>query len=166
MRRILVFLLVFALAIPALAFAARAALGDGGLVVRDANGTVVVQGKGLIYGHIERGALTVVGEYKPDDATAPSISGARMGFNANLDVVYSGRDVRFMFPGGKYTLRFDGLGIDISAVGKGVVVATGFSTLDGGELSVNGGKLVALGPNPIKLAYGGNSVSGGKSQQP
>jgi hypothetical protein len=163
MRRILLLLLVFAFATPALALAARSALGDGGLVVRDANGTVVVQGKGLIFGHIERGALTVVGDYKPDDATAPSVSGARMGFNANLDVVYSGKDVRFMFPGGKYTLRFDGLGIDISAVGKGVVVASSFSALDGGELSVNGGKLVALTPKPTNLNYGGTTVGGGKS---
>jgi hypothetical protein len=160
MRRVLLLLLVFALTVPALALAAQRALGDGGLAVRDANGTVVVQGKGLIYGHIERGALTVVGEYKPDDATAPSVSGAKMGFNANLDIVYSGRDVRFMFPGGKYTLRFDGLGIDISAVGKGVVVASGFSTLDGGDLSVNGGKLIPLGPKPIQASYG---TSGGKS---
>jgi len=163
MRRLALSLLVLALALPPVGLAARSAIGDGGLVVSDANGTVVVQGKGVIFGHIERGALTVVGEYKPDDSTAPSVSGAKMAFNANLDVVYSGRDVRFMFPGGKYTLRFDGLGIDISAVGKGVVVATGFGSLDGGTISVNGSKPVALGPRPTTANYGTSTVLGTKS---
>jgi hypothetical protein len=163
MRALVLSLLFLALAIPPIAAAGRSAFGDGGLVVSNANGTVVVQGKGVIFGHIERGALTVVGEYKPDDTTAPSVSGARMAFNANMDVVYSGRDIRFMFPGGKYTLRFDGLGIDISAVGKGVVVATGFGSLDGGTISVNGAKAAALGPRPTTVSYGLSTVAGTKT---
>ncbi len=69
---------------------------------------------------------------------------------------YSGSDVRFVFPNGHYTLRLDGIGIDISAVGKGQVTATGTGTSDNGTMSTNGGKPLPLGPAAITLSFGAN----------
>jgi hypothetical protein len=164
MRRLSLLLLLTALVLSPLALAARTAPGDGSLVVSNANGTVVVWGKGLIYGHFSRGALTVI-DYKPDEATAPSVSGAKMKpLTADLSVVYSGSDVRFLFPGGKYTLRFDGAGIDISAVGKGVVLVNGAGSGDDGSFTVNGAKSQPIGVAALSATYGGKTLNaaGGK----
>jgi hypothetical protein len=161
MRRAGLLVLCFLLALPALALTARAASGDGSLVVTRADGTVLVRGKGLIYGHFEQGKLTVV-DYKPDGVTVPSVSGAKWRLApGRLDVVYQGTDVRFLFPSGKYTLRFEGTGIDISAVGKGSVQVIGAGSSDDGSYSVNGGKPVAIGFSAVST-FNGSEQSRGK----
>jgi hypothetical protein len=144
MRRLTLLLLLSALAVPSLAFALRTGPGDGSLVVSKADGTITVQGKGVIFGHFDRGTLTVL-DYKPDDNTAPSVSSAKMKpITAKLSVVYSGSDVRFLFPGGKYVLKIDGAGVDISAVGKGKVQVVGTGLPDDGSISVNGSKPLSV----------------------
>jgi hypothetical protein len=154
MRRLSLSLLVAALALLALGLSAWAAPGDGSLVVTNANGSVIVQGRGLIYGHVDRGTLTVL-DYKPDDITAPSVSGGKMKLAAGtLDVVYSGSDMRFLFPGGRYTLRIEGVDIDLSAVGKGVVTVAGSGSLDDGSFSVNGAKGQSITLRPASALYG------------
>ena len=44
--------------------------------------------------------------------------------------------MRFLFPGGNYTLKFEGTGIDLSAVGKGTLKVTGKSAFDDGTVAV------------------------------
>jgi hypothetical protein len=166
MRRLLFFLLVFALALPALALAARSAPGDGSLVVTNANGTILVKGKGLIYGHLEQGKLTVV-DYKPDGITVPSVSGAKWKLApGTLDVVYVGSNVRFLFPVGKYSLRIEGEGIDISAVGRGSVQVIGAGTADDGTYSVDGGKPVAIGFGDAATFTGNDQGRGNSGNAP
>jgi hypothetical protein len=139
MRKLWVVLLASLSLLPAAAFAERGSSGDGSLVVSGANARLTVTGHGLIFGHLDRGSITVVGDYKPDDNTAlSSVSGARMKL-AGDNVVYVGSNVRFLFPGGRYTLIVDGTGIDISAVGTGKVTALGKFTPDDGTVSVDGG---------------------------
>ena len=58
--------IAIALALPALAVAAELATGDGSLGVTGANGTIVVQGHGVIYGHFDPGRCSC-SSYKPDD---------------------------------------------------------------------------------------------------
>lgn len=140
MRKLILVLLAGALVIPAAALAERAAQGDGSLVVTGATGRLVVSGHGLIYGHIANGSIIVVGDYKPDDATSlSSITGARQSI-VGKNVAYSGTDVRFYFPAGQYTLIFEGTGIDISAVGRGTISATGVGEPDDGSFVIDGGK--------------------------
>jgi hypothetical protein len=55
------------------------------------------------------------------------------------NVIYSGSDVRFYFPGGRYTLTVTGTGISISAVGSGSFSAIGASAPDDGSFTVDGG---------------------------
>ena len=163
MRRLCFLLLLTALAIPASALGARGAPGDGSFVISRANGAIVVQGKGLIYGHFDRGTLTVI-DYTPDDILVPSVSGAKKPrlVPGSLDVVYAGGDVRFLFPSGKYTLRIEGFGIDISAVGKGIAQVAGSGSFDDGTFSVNGGKGVDIGLRPMWTGFGpGEKVGGG-----
>jgi|tagenome__1003787_1003787.scaffolds.fasta_scaffold20783397_2 hypothetical protein len=156
MRRLTLLLLLSALAAPSLALALRSGPGDGSLVVSNADGTITVQGQGVIFGHFDRGTLTVL-DYKPDDTTAPSVSSAKMKLlTTKLNVVYSGSDVRFLFPGGKYTLKVEGAGVDISAVGKGKVQVVGTGLPDDGSLSVNGAK-------PVSVTLTGSASFGGAS---
>ena len=144
MRKLCLILLATLILLPAAAFAERGASADGSLSVSDASGRLVVSGHGVIFGHLDRGTITVVGDYKPDNNTAlSSVSGAKMKFTGG-NVVYSGSDVRFLFPGGRYTLIVEGTGIDISAVGSGKFVATGKGLPDDGTFSVDGGPLQSV----------------------
>jgi hypothetical protein len=159
MRRIALILLALTLALPVAATAARAASGDGSLVVTNADGSITVQVKGVIFGHFDRGRMTVL-DWKADNPNALlSVSSAKMDFKgAKLNVVYSGKDVRFLFPAGSYTLRFDGAGIDLSAVGKGTLSVTGktSSTGEDGVVSVNGAKAIPL---PSIAIFGGSTLA-------
>src|SRR6476659_953401 len=127
MRRICLILLVSAFAAPVAALAADRTSGEGSLVFSDANGTIIVQGKGLIFGHFDQGALMVL-DYRPDDPNASiTVSGSRVRV---VKGTYSGSDIRFLFPSGRYTLELIGTGIALSAVGKGSVSVTGAGTND------------------------------------
>jgi hypothetical protein len=155
MRRIALVLLALALGLPAAASAARSAPSDGSLVVSNADGVLTVQVKGVIFGHFDRGKLTVV-DYKTDTPNALlTVSGAKMDLKgAKANVVYSGNDVRFLFPSGTFTLRFDGSGIDLSAVGRGSLKASGKGSFDAdGTVAVNGQKATPL---PSVAVFGGS----------
>jgi hypothetical protein len=157
MRRICLFLFLSLLVVPAAAVAADRAVGDGSLAVTGASGTIIVQGKGVIFGHFDRGTLMVV-DYKPDDPNAViSVTGAKPVNNRGT-IVYPGSDVRFLLPSGRYTIEVIATGIDVSAVGsRGIVGATGFGTLDDGTYAVNGGKPVPLTTASASQAFGSKS---------
>jgi hypothetical protein len=161
MRKLCLLLLAGLLVLPAAALAELGVANGGSLVVSNANAKLTVSGHGLIFGHLDRGTITIVGDYRPDDNSAlSSVSGARMRFTGN-NVVYSGSDVRFLFPGGRYTLVVEGTGIDLSAVGTGKLAAVGRGFVDDGTVSVDGGV-----PQSIDLVdlvwYGKNGNGVGK----
>ena len=160
MRRICFILLVTALATPVAASASGRASGDGSLAVTGASGTLVIKGRGVIFGHFDQGALIVL-DYTADDSfgsTSPTVTAAKSKV-VRTGGTYAGTDVRFLFPAGRYTIEFVGLNIDISAVGKGFVSVTGAGTLDDGTIAINGGK-----PQPVLKAapaewFGGLSAN-------
>src|SRR5205814_10595284 len=97
-------------------------------------------GQGPSFGRPDVGTITVVGNYKPDDnAALSSVSGAKMKVTGG-NVVYTGSDVRFLFPGGRYTLVVDGAGFDLSAVGTGKLTAVGKGSAEDGWVTVDGGR--------------------------
>jgi hypothetical protein len=165
MRRLLLILLVVLIALPAAATAGRRAPADGSLTIRNASGKVVVQGKGLIYGYLERGSLTV-SAYVPDGLAVPSVSGARLAFAGNrLTAVYTGKRIRFLFPGGAYSLRFEGYGLDLTGVGTGQVQALGLGPAQAvgfgtpaaasrGTIAVDGERPVPVGSELLTTTYG------------
>jgi hypothetical protein len=164
MRKLCLLLLAGLLLLPAAAVAERGGSSGGSLVVSDANARLTISGHGLIFGHLGRGTITVVGDYKPDDNTAlSSVSGAKMKFTGS-NVVYTGSDVRFLFPGGRYTLIVDGTGIDISAVGTGKLAAVGKFFGDDGTVAVDGGMPQAVDSVSV-VTYGkGNSSNAAKAK--
>ena len=114
-----------------------------------------MQVKGVIFGHFDRGKMTVL-DYKADTLSAlPTVSSAKMDLKgAKANVVYSGKDVRFLFPSGSFTLKFEGSGIDLSAVGKGTLQLTTRGTDDDGTVAVNGVKTTPL---PAVATFGGST---------
>ena len=68
MRRQGAILVASLLALSAAATAGHAGVGDGSLVVTAANGRLALSGRGLLFGHLDRGSITIVGDYRPDDA--------------------------------------------------------------------------------------------------
>ncbi len=157
MRRICLIMLVLALAVPAAAVAADSTAGDGSLAVVGASATIVVQGKGLIFGHLLQGTVMVV-SYKADaPGTGLSVTGAKPRLVPGASV-YTGSDIRFLLPAGRYTIELIGSGINVSAVGRGIVEATGFGTPDDGTLAVNGGKPQPVTTADLSQAFGGKSA--------
>ena len=69
--------------------------------------------------------------------------------------MFAGSDVRFLLPSGRYTLELIGVDCDISAVGRGSIVATGLGSPDDGTYSVNGGKPQGLALVPTDDTFGG-----------
>jgi hypothetical protein len=158
MRKLCLILLASLLLLPAAASAERVAAGDGSLVVKNASGRLTLSGHGLIFGHIDRGTVTIIGEYRPDSHSAlSSVSGAKLRLVAG-NVVYSGTDMRFFFPGGRYTLVLEGVGIDLSAVGNGKFSAVSKNLADDGTYAVDGDP-----PQSIDSATGVIAYDGGRS---
>jgi hypothetical protein len=157
MRRLSLFLFILLL-VPSAAFGAGVAAGDGSLAVSGASARIiVVVGSGLIYGHIDQGTLTVF-YYRPVDTSTAQVSGTITKAPVGTATLYSGSDIRFLLPNGRYWVRMDGSGIDISGVGKGTVSAIGAGTGADGAMTTNGGKALPLGVTPTTLVFGGGNA--------
>ena len=160
MRKLCLVLLASLLLVPAAAFAELGTSGDGSLVVSNAVAKLTVSGHGLIFGHLDRGSITIVGDYRPDDNTAlPSVSGAKLRFTGS-NVVYTGTDVRFLFPAGRFVLILDGTGIDVSAVGTGKLTAVGKGSPDDGSVTVDGGTPIEVDNVLGTVTWGKGNAAG------
>jgi hypothetical protein len=156
MAKLCVIAVLLALAAPAAALGAPSAKGDGTVALTSASGTIWVKGSGVIYGHFDSGTLVVL-DYRPDDPTSvPAVSGSKLRMIRDS---YTGTDVRFLLPPGRYSIELVTDDLNASGVGKGSVVATGLGTPDDGTLSVSGGKPLPLGPSAIALLFGGSRTS-------
>ena len=142
MRRLLLIPALLALTLPALAGARPTAPGDGTLTLKNASGKVVIQARGGVIGRFDQGALTVR-DPNPDDELEAIVTGAASKRLVNDFVtVYSGKNIRFRFIGGRFkiTLWKTTTGIDLSATGKGTVTLQAGGSLDDGTYSFNGEK--------------------------
>jgi hypothetical protein len=140
MRRLSLTLLCSLIVVPA-ALAGAQAAGDGVLELRAVDGTVVVTGKGVVWGQMDKGRLAV-NDVLPGDGD-PLVSGyeQKLPGICGTCTIYTGRDIHFRVTGGKYRLAFHGTGIDFSAVGVGSAQLTGeVTSLDTGYYAIDGGK--------------------------
>jgi hypothetical protein len=148
MRRLSLILLFCLIAAPA-ALAGASAPGDGVLELRAVDATVLLAGKGVVWGQMDKGKLGV-NDFVPGDGEI-FVSGWERKVAGSCDTctVYFGRDIHFRVTGGKYKLFFDGSGIDLSAVGVGSAQLTGHVTADDtGDWALDGGKpaVIPVGP--------------------
>jgi hypothetical protein len=156
MRRLSLILLASLAILPAAAFAARSAVGDGVLELRAANGGVTMTGKGVLWGQMDHGYVRVV---DTDPSTKPPlISGAEHVYLAtdNPDaLIYSGADIRFRVTGGKYKLHFKGSGIDLTAIGVGIGDLAGNLVADDtGDYALDGGKWLPVPTVRTSVPFG------------
>ena len=144
MRRLLIFALLAALVVPAVAAAGNRGSSDGTLSVRDGRGVVTIQGRGAVIGSFLSGSVRFVDPID-GDGTGPIVSGEE--FHREIDDatdVYRGTKVRFRNIGGTFKIVVRGRGINLSFVGKGSVTLDGAATDDDGAYAVNGGDYVAI----------------------
>jgi hypothetical protein len=98
---------------------------DGALSVKNADGRVVIIGKGVVIGRFDKGQVTIK-DPNPFDGVPPIVTGA--DFTQSLGertTRYSGSNVRFRIIGGSFSITVFATGIDLSAVGRGMVTLNG-----------------------------------------
>jgi hypothetical protein len=167
MRRLCLSLALLVLALPAAEWCAAAqATNDGALAVSGGEGTLVIQGRGVIFGSFAQGSMVVV-DYRPTDPTATiAVSGAVAESGQGV-TTYTGTGVRFLLPAGRYTIQLFATGINVSAVGHGTVgaavqppdansPASTTATTSSGWIAVNGGKPVPFDKVSGPVVFGGS----------
>jgi hypothetical protein len=118
-RRALV-LPVFAAVLAAAPANAEGPLSNGTLSVKDGKGMVQLSSRGTLIGRVQRGRI-VVTDPNPFDARSPLVLGAdttRKSRNRKT-TTYTGRNLRLRSTRGYFHFRFEGNGIQLSAVGRG-----------------------------------------------
>lgn len=144
MRRLSLILLSCLIVAPAALAGARAA-GDGVLELRSVDGTVLVAGKGVVWGQMDKGRLAVNDLVAGDGEILVSGAVQKHPGSCEQCTVYTGRDIHFRVTGGRYRLFFQGAGIDFSAVGVGSAQLTGDLMVDDtGDYALDGGKWTAV----------------------
>jgi hypothetical protein len=156
MRKHILLLLACLLALPALASAAlMRSTGDGTLSVEDGQGRIVIDARGGVIGRFDRGSVTIL-DRTPEDAFEAKVWGATREVELGLDRErYFGPGVRFRLIGGSFRIVINGAGIDLSAVGTGVVSLEGNGrfpgvySLDGEDCGAPRSKCKSL-PDPAQ----------------
>jgi hypothetical protein len=169
MRRFFPLVLVLALLLPAAAWAAVAfptaakAPGDGTLVVDNGRGSVSVRARGGILARFDTGNV-VIADTDLTDGRVPVVYGAEtITVLPNGSIRYSGDDVRFRMIGGTYRVQINAIGIDVSAVGRGVAVLDASEFTDfPGRYSIDGGPFRALPGHSTTFTLGQAPGSPGK----
>jgi hypothetical protein len=153
MRRLVFACALLALAVPAAALAARLALGDGTLSVKNANGRVDVAARGAVIGTCDRCSITI-DDPQPGDGGGPVVT----GFDGIRDLTstksrWFGENVRFRLIGGFSRTIVQGSGIYLSAVGQGSATVRA-SRDNEGTYAINGGerRLIPVEPFSFRLA--------------
>ena len=155
MRRLVLLALVVALALPVAAWSASALPGDGTLVVDNGNGSVTVRARGGILGRFDYGNV-VITDLDLNDGKVPAVYGAEtIQPLGNGRTRYTGDQVRFRMIGGLFRVQITAIGMDVSAVGRGVATldATGYTDFPG-RYSVNGGPFAPLPGHSVSYQLG------------
>ena len=156
MRRLLCLALLTALVVPAAAYAAARAPGDGTLSVRDGEGVIQLNVRGAIIGRFDSGTLSVM---RPkDDCDSLQVWGATRerpvtnDDGVEVECHFTGKNIRFRFVGGQHLIRIGRAAspardIDLSVIGRGFVTLRGTTSVQDGQYSFNGEAFQSL-PDP------------------
>ncbi len=117
--------------------AGAAAPDVGVLSVEDGKGMVMLDLRGSVLGRLTTGTLKVT-DHTPWDRYSALVVGRkvtqeRLGAKT---VLYRGQGLRFRMVGGGYRIVVRGVGISVSAVGRGVVALDGEPRLPGEDVGV------------------------------
>jgi hypothetical protein len=161
MRTRLLILLCFGLlAVPVAAYAATQTVGDGTLSVDNLNGSVTVQARGVLIGRLEDGTLTIT-DRTPGDTSLPTVWGCDTTWlRVDGALACEGEKIRFRISAGGWKIVARGVGLDISAVGRGTVRLkgssdfAGFYSTDGTDCRVSTDKCLPIPETPISFPLG------------
>jgi hypothetical protein len=156
---VLIALFLVAVAVPAAAFARARDRSDGTLAIKNATGTIQIVARGSILGSIDSGSVWIT-DWNPTDDADPQVYGAEKSIaKSELTTVYRGRDIRFRFVSGRYTIRVVGSGVDVAAVGTGTLRLTGLGTFDDGSYSLDGTPFKSVPSLPFVGVFGGQAAT-------
>ena len=175
MRILLVLSTMLVLLVP-IASADTEQRGDGTLSIRDGRGTVVVQARGSVIGQVnrfERNGKLVIEDPDEGDGSDPKVFGADwVRERADGTPVYGGKALRFRLIGGRFVLRVtNGVGLQLSVVGKGKVTLDGAGSLvtgigSDGVYSLNGERPESLPDDPATMQLTPPQPSAVKTDRP
>jgi hypothetical protein len=133
----------------------------GSLLIEGGRGLVLITGKGVLVGRMDKGSLEIV-DLNPNDQWSPRVNGIPRGKVVTL----KGRNVSFYVPGGRYRLTARGTGFSISARGIGVVTLEGDPDPvgDTGQYAIGDAAPVPLPVESTKQSFGWTSGSATSSQ--
>jgi hypothetical protein len=160
------FWLLAALVMAGAAAAHTGGANDGALSVKNADGRVVIAGKGAVIGRFDKGQVTIK-DPNPYDGTGPIVTGAdRVEALGEKTTRYSGSNIRFRIIGGAFTVTVFGTDIDLSAVGRGMVTLNGSIAKGNGpnkdaSYAVNGGAPDAFPPFMLTFPLAASPSSAG-----
>jgi hypothetical protein len=162
MRRLLTFAVLVMLVVPASSAARPRGMADGTLSVHDARGIVTISARGGVIGSFARGSVTI-DDPVDGDGTGPIVTGDDFPpiERSETKTTWRGTKVRFRIIGGRFTIRVQGRGINLSLVGRGNVILNGAGTEDGidddGIYSVNGGEYLPIPDDPLPFPLSATS---------
>ena len=153
MRLALLTAVVLVLAVPV---GWAASIPAGSLSVEDARGTVVLKGKGIVIGRLERGEVEIVD--LSVDQWSPRVNGVPRG----RTVWTRGKNINFYIPGGRYQITVRGEGFSVSARGQGTATLTGRPDAAGstGTYAVGDGVPAPLPVAPGRVDFGLSALVG------
>lgn len=148
MRLALLVICVLALAVPAGWSVTRP---SGSLSIEDGRGAVMLKGRGIVIGRLEKGTVEIV-DLTPVDQWSPRVNGVPRGRTFGI----RSRDVNFYIPGGRYRITVEGEGFSISARGQGTATLDGAPDPVGttGTFSVGDSQTAPLPVTPEQVVFG------------
>ena len=137
MRKLVIISCTLAAALAALAGHAAAAEPDGVLSVERGKGVVMLDLRGSVLGRLTSGTLRVT-DHTPGDRYVALVVGRKVVQErlGPRTVLYRGQGLRYRMLGGGYRIVVRGNGIDVSAVGRGVVMLDGEPRVPGEDTGV------------------------------
>lgn len=166
MRKLILLACLIAV-IAAVAVASAGAAGPpGSLSVDQGRGVVTLDVRGVVLGRLGSGTLRVT-DLTPRDRFGEIVTGRNLIAEEPVGprtVLYRGQGLRFRMLGGRYRIRVVGIGIDVSAVGRGVVVLDGerradestglYSLIEGVDCSIEPTLCTPLPDEPERFILG------------
>jgi hypothetical protein len=109
----------------------------GTLSVERGKGVVMLDLRGNVLGRLTSGTLRVT-DNTPGDRYAAYVVGRKLTQQrtGTRTVLYRGQGLRFRMLGGGYRVVVRGIGIDVEAVGRGVVTLDGEPRIEGEDVGV------------------------------
>jgi hypothetical protein len=122
----------------------------GVLSVEQGRGVVALDLRGVVLGRLASGTLRVT-DHTPRDRFEEIVNGRAVDteFVNARTTIYRGQGLRFRMVGGRYRIVVRGVGIDVSALGRGIVQLDGDARAPGestGLYSINEGIDCSLEP--------------------